>query len=185
VTGRRLLPSDAELTRWHQQGLTAPECADIMARRGVEVTPAGIRKAWNRLGLVRRPMHDQDIPWRVKAEHSMQKHIRRLRSVGRVREYCEQHPEHGDLFRRWIEGEPLTEDEVAEFDAIATEALLPFGGVRVPREFAAWWREMRRDGTVVYYTRENGSGLTYARAGIDKGFTFEPIEQNVRKVRAV
>jgi hypothetical protein len=98
----RLLPSDRELGRLVEQGLTHQEIADwVLEHLGHRVSRSTVSVALSRAGLSKEAMrYKRELPWKVKADHLTEYPARMLRLLG----------------RRRAEGE-LTDDEDARLDA--------------------------------------------------------------------
>jgi hypothetical protein len=158
------------LRAWFKAGLTAQECVELLRAQGTDVEANTVHRAWSRLGLRRRVYYDQDLPWVVDPVHIKNTNLNRLRNVGRMRHYmCKLHPEYKPLFERWISGEPLTPDEVDEFDAVSLRVFDPQDWMKEYVRFSNWWRRMRKNGKVVHYTRgrrDAGARAPQYRSGL-------------------
>ena len=98
----RLIPDSTELRRLVRQGKTHAEIADLVYERtGQRVTRGAVSSAISRAGLSSPANRYKDqLPWRVRIEHSKHYAARMLRLLGR-REG----------------GEELNEQDVARLDA--------------------------------------------------------------------
>lgn len=101
VTNRKL-PSDPELLRMRDQGMTHQQIADEVSRRiGQHVARSTVSVAFHRVGeATHKDRYFDTIPWRVSVPHSTGYPLRMLRALARSRR-----------------GLPLTTWEQARLDA--------------------------------------------------------------------
>lgn len=101
----RLLPSDSELMRLVEQGLTHQQIADwVLENLGQRVSRSSVSVALSRAGLSREAMRYKDeLPWRVKADHLTQYQARMLRLLGRRRADIELTTEEDARLDAWME----------------------------------------------------------------------------------
>lgn len=83
----RILPDKATLERWKREGLTHPQMVErVYAETGEHVTVSAISVAMHRYGLTGPAKKFEDeLPWRVRIEHTDQTPARILRLLGRRR----------------------------------------------------------------------------------------------------
>lgn len=101
----RLLPSDRDLARLVEQGLTHQQIADwVLSELGHKVSRSTVSVALSRAGLSREAMrYHEEIPWKVRAEHLTQYPARMLRLLGRRRQSIELTVEEDGRLDGWLE----------------------------------------------------------------------------------
>lgn len=104
MTPTRLVPSDANLIAWREEGLTARQIIDRhYERTGVLVRPGSIYSALSRIGATDRKRYDDVIPWRVRSEHESAYPLVMLRVAARARRREVVSFDKARKFVRWAE----------------------------------------------------------------------------------
>lgn len=108
----RLLPSDQELSRLVEQGLTHQGIADwVLEHLGHRVSRSTVSVALSRAGLSKEAMrYHEELPWKVKADHLTEYPARMLRLLGRRRADIELNVEEDGRLDAWLEA--LEEREI-------------------------------------------------------------------------
>lgn len=108
----RLLPSNQELARLVQQGLTHQQIVEwVQENLGHRVSRSTVSVALSRAGLSKEAMRYRDeLPWKVKADHLTEYPARMLRLLGRRRADIEMTVEEDGRLDAWLES--LEEREI-------------------------------------------------------------------------
>lgn len=108
----RLLPSDQELARLVQQGLTHQQIVDwVQEHLGHRVSRSTVSVALSRAGLSKEGMrYREELPWKVRAEHLTEYPARMLRLLGRRRADIEMTADEDSRLDAWLES--LEEREI-------------------------------------------------------------------------
>lgn len=101
----RLLPSNEELRRLVELGMTHQQIADHwLNTTGVKVSRSTVSVALSRAGLTREAMrYREELPWKVKTEHLTQYQARMLRLLGRRRQGVELTGDEDSRLEAWLE----------------------------------------------------------------------------------
>lgn len=101
----RLLPSNEELSRLVEQGLTHQQIADYWeGKTGVRVSRSTVSVALSRAGLTREAMrYREELPWKVRTDHLTQYQARMLRLLGRRRQGGELTDDEDSRLDAWLE----------------------------------------------------------------------------------
>lgn len=126
----RLVPSDSVLEQWYvEEGLTQQQIVDrIWDQDKVRVARTTVAVALSRAGLTDRIRYDDQIPWRVRVEHSSHNLVNILRSAARE-----------------ARGLPLTPTSQANLDSFRRrqeeeDCVIAY----VPETEQGWWLVRRR-----------------------------------------
>lgn len=117
MAATRLLPSDRELERLLDEGLTHQQIADrVQQKTGQRVTRAAVSVAVSRAGLAdRRQRYDEMIPWRVKVAHQSSYDLWMLRIAARLDRGVAVAEDERGRFNRWKDRLD-EEDLVVDYD---------------------------------------------------------------------
>lgn len=118
MAATRKLPSDRELEKMLDLGLTHQEIADQVSQQiGEPVTRAAVSVAVSRAGLAdRRKRYDEMIPWRVKVAHQSSYDLWMLRIAARLDRGVAVTDEERGRFDRW-KARLDDEDLVVDYDS--------------------------------------------------------------------
>ena len=99
---RRILPSDSQLQRMVERGMTHQEIADKVSEdTGERVNRSSVSAALSRAGLTDRVRYDEVIPFQVRAVHNYHYALTMLRVHARLEAGLEVPEDQVDRYESW------------------------------------------------------------------------------------
>lgn len=99
---RRILPSDSQLKRMVDRGMTHQEIADKVSEdTGERVNRSSVSAALSRAGLTDRVRYDEVIPFQVRAVHNYHYALTMLRVHARLEAGLEVPEDQVDRYESW------------------------------------------------------------------------------------
>lgn len=120
----RILPSDSQLGRWREAGLSLNQICDrIETETGIRPARSSIGAALSKAGLTNPVRYDEYIPWKVRAEHRSAYQLYQLRVAARLDRGLPVRDGDKERLDRWI-AELDELNAVVDYDPTTPEGFL-------------------------------------------------------------